>query len=399
MPALGMHQDTGTLIAWLKEEGEPVAQGEPIMEIETDKATVEIEAPASGILRGICVGEGVEVPVGQTVAWILVPGEPLPAEGQEAGTRRPSATPVARRLAEKHGVDLTLVPASGRRIEKDDVLSYLETGSGTVRPRLPAASPRARRLAGERGLAVQHLVGSGPGGAVLAADVLAAEPRARQPGSTWQLMADRVTRSWTGAPHFFLLREVNASRLVAWRAKAQRRIEPQPTYTDLLVKLVAAALSRHPQVNASWSETGIVLHPEINVGFAVAVQGGLVVPVVHGAHEQSVSQIAARREDLVRRARAGRLALEDLANGTFTITNLGMYGVDAFLAIINPPQAAILAVGRIAERVVAIEGQPAVQPMMNLSLSCDHRVVDGALGAQFLETLSELIEEPLLLYL
>jgi pyruvate dehydrogenase E2 component (dihydrolipoamide acetyltransferase) len=403
MPALGMHQDNGTLLAWLKEEGEAVAQGEPIMEIETDKATVEIEAPASGILGGIRAREGAIVPVGQAVAWILAPGEPLPGEalpaGQGAHTRGLSVTPVARRLAEKHGVDLAEVRTRGRRIEKDDVLRYLEAGSGTGRPRLAAASPRARRLARERGLDVEHLSGSGPGGAVLAADVLAAEALADRPGSTWQIMAERVTRSWTGAPHFYLFREVDAGRLVAWRTRAQQRIETGLTYTDLLIELVAAALSRHPEVNASWSEGRIALHSEINVGFAVAVQGGLLVPVVHSAHGQSLGQIAARRQDLVRRARVGKLSPEDMANGTFTITNLGMYGVDAFVAIINPPQAAILAVGRIADRVVPVDGRPAVRPTMSLGLSCDHRVVDGAMGARFLATLADLIEEPLLLYL
>ena len=210
-------------------------------------------------------------------------------------------------------------------------------------------------------------------------------------------MAERVTQSWTSTPHFYLLREVNASRLMAWREQLQMQIEPQPTYTDLLVKLVAAALSRHEQVNASWNDGKIVLHREINVGLAVAVKDGLVVPVIHQANEQSLSQIAERRQNMVSRAQAGKLSAEDLANGTFTISNLGMYGVDAFNAIVNPPQAAILAVGRIAERVVPIDGQPAVQPMMILSLSCDHRVIDGARGAQFLATLAGLIEEPLLL--
>jgi pyruvate dehydrogenase E2 component (dihydrolipoamide acetyltransferase) len=213
----------------------------------------------------------------------------------------------------------------------------------------------------------------------------------------WQVMAQRVTQSWTSAPHFYLLREVNASRLITWRERAQERSEARLTYSDLLVKLVAAALGQHAQVNASWSDAKIVLHREINVSLAVAVERGLVAPVIHRADELSLSQIAARRQHLVSRAQAGKLSLDDLSNGTFTISNLGMYGVDVFNAIVNPPQAAILAVGRIAERIVPINSQPAVQPMMILSLSCDHRVIDGARGAQFLETLADLIEEPLLL--
>jgi pyruvate dehydrogenase E2 component (dihydrolipoamide acetyltransferase) len=210
-------------------------------------------------------------------------------------------------------------------------------------------------------------------------------------------MADRVTRSWTSAPHFFLIREANAGRLMGWRAGMQDQSEPRLTYTDLLVNLVAAALSRHPRINASWSNGTIITQPDINIGVAAAIEQGLVVPVIHRADKLTLSQIAARRQELVRRAQTGKLSVEDLANGTFTISNLGMHGVDVFLAIINPPQAAILAVGRIAERVVPVRGQPGVQPMMTLSLSCDHRVIDGAGGAQFLETLVRFIEEPMLL--
>jgi pyruvate dehydrogenase E2 component (dihydrolipoamide acetyltransferase) len=380
MPALGMQQDTGTLVAWLLGEGESVVEGELIMEIETDKAAVEIEAPASGILAGICADEGEEIQVGQVVAWILEPGEELPEEGTEDRARPPSAPAVAHMVAEERGLDL-------------------EAASRVGQPRLAPASPKARRLARERGLDVEKLMGTGPGGAVVAADLPLSKTEPGEPGSMWLAMADRVTQSWASAPHFFLLREVNASRLVAWRAAARQHIEPGLTYTDLLVRLVAAALRRHPQVNASWSDGTIVLHQEINIGLAAAVPDGLVVPVIHRANEQSLSEIAVHRQDLVQRAQAGRLGVEDLADGTFTISNLGMYGVDAFLAILNPPQAAILAVGRIAERVVPMEGQPAVQPMMALSLSCDHRVIDGVGGAQFLETLADLIEEPLLLEL
>ncbi len=388
MPALGMQQDTGTLIAWLKGDGQSVAKGEPVMEIETDKVTVEIEAPASGTLGGICAKEGDVIPVGQTVAWILAPGEPVPADGPAGEKGSTSAPPVAQPLAAEHGVDRTA--------------TYAEPAVGLAR--LYPASPKARRLARERDLDLESLTGSGPDGAVLAADVLAAQvpvaqtrTLSREPGTVWQVMADRVTQSWTGAPHFYLLREVNASRLVAWREQLQTQLEPPPTYTDLLVKIVAVALSRHEGVNASWADGRIVLHEEINVGLAVAVEGGLLVPVIHQANEQALSAIVERRQDLVGRAQAGQLKADDLANGTFTLSNLGMYGVDAFNAIVNPPQAAILAVGRIAERVVPVDGQPAVRPMMILSLSCDHRVIDGARGALFLDTVAGFIEEPLLL--
>ena len=366
MPALGPQQDTGTLVAWLKDEGETILEGEPLMEVETDKATVEVAAPASGVLGGVRAWKGDEIPVGQIVGWILAPGEPVPAAPAEVQPQPQSPQPAAYSL--------------------------------------PPASPKARRLARERGQDLEQLAGTGPGGAVLATDQPAPE-RARlesgsasdRPGQTWQLMADRVTRSWTSAPHFFLIREANAGRLMAWRAGMQDQSEPRLTYTDLLVNLVAAALSRHPRTNASWSNGTIITQPDINIGVAAAVEQGLVVPVIHRADKLTLSQIAARRQELVRRAQTGKLSVKDLANGTFTISNLGMHGVDVFLAIINPPQAAILAVGRIAERVVPVRGQPGVQPMMTLSLSCDHRVIDGASGAQFLETLVRLIEEPMLL--
>ncbi len=228
-----------------------------------------------------------------------------------------------------------------------------------------------------------------------ATPALTAEPQALTVSTAWRIMAERVTQSWASVPHFYLLREVNASRLVTWRERARRRLTENITYTDLLVKLVAAALREHPRVNAQWDDGTIVPQETINVGLAVAIEDGLVVPVIHQADELSLQEIAARREDLVARAQAGKLRPTDIQGGTFTISNLGMYGVDAFNAIVNPPQAAILAVGRIAERVVAVDGRPAVQPMMILSLSCDHRVVDGARAAQFLEMVVDLIEEPL----
>jgi pyruvate dehydrogenase E2 component (dihydrolipoamide acetyltransferase) len=212
------------------------------------------------------------------------------------------------------------------------------------------------------------------------------------------MMAERVTQAWTTIPHFYLLREANAAALVAWRASAQPRLSAKLTVTDLLIKLVAAALRQHPRLNASWQAgeaRAILLNPDINVGLAVAVDDGLVVPVIHQADRLGLAELAGRRAELAARAQAGKLSPADLSGGTFTVSNLGMYGVDAFTAIVNPPQAAILAVGRIADRVVPLDGQPAVQPMLTLSLSCDHRVVDGARAAQFLQTLAELVESPM----
>jgi len=368
MPALELAQETGKVLRWLKAPGDLVRKGESIVEIETDKVTVEIEAPASGVLRDVTARAGDVVPVGQTIALIVAPGE--------AGAVGP--TPVAT------PAPAAAVPAA----------------------RLAAASPKARRLAAERGRDVSALRGSGPGGAVLAADVATAKlpevPPARSveaPGvsTVWRIMAERMTASWTTAPHFYLVREVNVSRLVSWLEKARKQTGAHVTYTDLLVKLIAATISQHPAVNASWKDGAIVRNADINIGLAVAIDDGLVVPVLHRADTLSLAELATRREDLVSRAQAGKLRPPDIQGGGFTISNLGMYGVDAFNAIVNPPQAAILAVGRIADRVVALNGQPAVQPTMVLTLSCDHRALDGARGAQFLGALAELIEEPLAL--
>ncbi|HLG65369.1 MAG TPA: dihydrolipoamide acetyltransferase family protein [Ktedonosporobacter sp.] len=432
LPALGMAQDTGKIVQWLKTEGEQVAKGEPLLEIETDKATVEVEAPADGVLAHITAAAGEDIPVGQVIATILAPGEV--ALQANAAPDQPSAsdqrvgrtaTPLALRIAAEHNLNLHEVQSAGKRIQKADVLVHLQKQDNATSTRLVPASPKARRLAAEQGKQLSAINGSGPGGAVLAADVLAttvgvvgaglalapatdglsALPTAdAQPLSNiWRIMAQRTTQSWTTIPHFSLVREVNASRLISWR-KSWERLHAgnngvamqaaRVTYTDLLVKIVAAALRLHPRLNALWNEQGIALQREIHVGLAVAVEAGLVVPVIHQADKLTLDGIAQQRTALVEKALAGKLRPQDISNGTFTISNLGMYHVDAFNAIINQPQVAILAIGRIAERVVPLNGQPAVQPMMVLTLSCDHRAVDGARGAQFLDTVAAFIEEP-----
>ena len=440
MPALGMAQETGTLLRWLKAAGERVAKGEPLMEIETDKATVEIEAPAAGVLANITAKPGDVVPVGTSIAQLLAPGEtPRPtAAGTHTPPRTPHvpASPLAARMAAEHGLDLALIKPSGGKIQKEDVLAYLAAQPAPLLVEgRGLASPKARRLAQERGLDVRMLSGSGPQGAVLAEDVLAAaeweatqtpasvettrwgvsgqqppvdewqppevsaaaEPASLAVGRTWHVMVERLSQAWTTIPHFYLLRDVNAAGLAHWRAEAQSRAAAtlRVTYTDLLVKVVAAALRQHPRLNAAWQNDSIVLNPRVNIGLAVAIDDGLVVPVIHDADALGLAAIAARRAELVAKAEAHRLSPADLAGGTFTISNLGMYGVDAFIAIVNPPQAAILSAGRISERVVALNGQPAVAPMLTLGLSCDHRAVDGARAAQFLQTLAERLEAPL----
>ena len=453
LPVLGMAQDTGKIVQWLKREGQPVKKGEPVVEVETDKATVELEAPADGVLAFVSAAEGDEVPVGQVIARILAPGEAFPEHATPISTTtraqvetppvepvtptaesasKPDApaSPLASRIAAEYNVDLEAITPTGRRIQKADVLSYLQnqekTTSAPEAVRLRAASPKARRLAAEQGKDLAAISGTGPDGAVLAADVLAAPvqtadgqavfaptvEKAARPGSPpiyrggptgeaistiWRIMAERTTQSWTSVPHIFLMREVNASRLIAWREQLLKRPSAfeKITYTDLLVKVVARALREHPRLNATWNAGTITLNEEVNVGLAAATEDGLVVPVIHLADTLSISEIAKRRKELVTRAQAGKLRPEDIQGGTFTISNLGMYGIDAFTAIVNAPQAAILAVSRMADRVVAVGGQAVVQPMIVFSLSCDHRVIDGARGAQFLATLADLIEEPL----
>ena len=413
MPALELAQETGKVLRWLKNPGDSVGKGEPIVEIETDKVTVEVEAPASGVLREVSAQPGDVVPVGRTIALIFAAGEtaaPAPAVAPAVAPGVVKASPLARRLAEQHGVDLAAVTTATGRVEKADVLAYVESrkapvDTGAPAPaRIAAASPKARRLAAERGVDLHVVRGSGPGGAVLAADVPAeAVPAVERPAgaagvsSVWRIMAERMTASWTTAPHFYLVREVNASRLVAWRERVSRQAGVRITYTDLLIRLVAAALVRRPRVNVAWKDGAVVPNAEVGIGLAVAIEDGLLVPVLHRADTLSLAEIAARREDLVGRAQAARLRPADIQGGGFTLSNLGMYGVDAFNAIVNPPQAAILAVGRMADRVIAVNGQPAVQPTLVLTLSCDHRALDGARGAQFLGTLAELIEEPLTL--
>jgi len=376
MPALGMAQETGKVLRWWRSEGEEVRQGEPLLEVETDKANVEIESPASGVLARVLAREGDEVPVGQVIGWILLPGEE-PSELPAAPVSAPAAAAAAVSTEEVLGPPTVAEPAP-------------------VRPR---ASPKARRLAREMGVDLRSVQGSGPGGAILASDLqrlTEAAPASELP-HVWKLMAERTARAWSTVPHFFLQRDVRADRLVAWHQALRQRLQVELTYTDLLVKLVATALRAHPEVNARWEDGRIRRLPDVNVGIAVATEHGLVVPVVHRADELPVERIAQRRAELVDRARAGRLRPEDVDGGTFTISNLGMYGVDRFLAVVNAPQAAILSVGRLADRVVAEEGRPVVRPTLSLGLACDHRVLDGARAARFLETLAGWVEEPLAL--
>jgi pyruvate dehydrogenase E2 component (dihydrolipoamide acetyltransferase) len=378
MPALGMAQETGKVLRWLKQDGESVAKGEPLLEVETDKVTVEIEAPAGGTLAAVSAPDGAEVAVGTVIAVVLAAGEV--AAGVPAAAAPQSAPPVEAVTA-----PVDRAPAS--------------------RPRRRLASPKARRLAEARGIDLATLAGTGPNGAVTAKDIESiarAAPAAPAVdgdpfavGSVWRVMAERTTRAWQEVPQFVLSRDVDASRLESWRSVVRARPGAERvSHTDLLVKLCAESLRRHPRVNASWRDGSVVPCSGVNVGIAVATDEALVVPVVHDADKLELAALSARRVQVVDAARAGRLRPEDVQGGTFTVSNLGMYGVDAFQAIVNAPQAAILAVGRIVDRPVAFGGEVVVRPVLSLSVSFDHRVVDGARGAEFLDTLAALVEEP-----
>ena len=387
MPALEMAQETGKLIAWRKKEGDRVVKGEPLLEIETDKAVVEVEAPADGLLAGVKASEGAEIPVGETIAWIVAPGEAPPAESE-------NSVPAAR-------------AGSHARTESSPVV-----GAAPKSPPVPSSakiSPKARRLAKELNVDLSSVKGSGPGGEILASDIQAFADRLTEssgsesgkveiPTSLGRIMAERTTQSWQTVPHFFVSRDIDATALNQFRdrmvADIERSHQVRVTHTDTLVALAARVLVKHPRLNASWTADGIRLHAHVNMGIAIAVEDGVVAVVIFNADTASLGEIATQRRDMAERARAGKLRPADIANATFTISNLGMYKVDQFSAIITPPQAAILAVGGIVDRVVAVDGKPAVRPMMTLTISCDHRIADGARAAVFLADLAEAIRNP-----
>jgi pyruvate dehydrogenase E2 component (dihydrolipoamide acetyltransferase) len=417
MPKLGLTMEEGTIIRWLKAEGEEVEKGEPLFEVQTDKVNMEVEAPASGTLGKILVPEGETVAVVRGIAYILEPGEeapeewPLPVAAVEAIASRPPAaatkplaTPAAKRLARDKGIDLTRVRGSGEggMVTREDLFAFLEEKPA---PEVTAAeqvkaSPRARRLAQEKGVPLSVVEGSGPEGRITEQDILdlLTSQELVTPSPIQRVTAERLSQSFTTAPHFYLVVECQATKLVEWRERLipiiEEEVEVRLTFTDMLIFLVAKALQDHPLANASWEDGRIRIAKEINTGIATAVEEGLIVPVIKNADQKGLEEIARERFELADKAAKGKLSLEELEGGTFTLTNLGMFGVDEFGAIINPPQSAILAVGRIAQRAVVEGGKVVARPTVRLTLSVDHRVLDGAEGARFLKDLKSVIEEP-----
>ena len=381
MPALEMAQETGKLISWLRKEGDTVAKGQPLLEIETDKAVMEVDSPADGVLAGIKVQAGTDVPVGETIAWIVAPGEAIPPEVASVQTTRKV------------------------RVPNTDNASSEKPGAGSSRGVSARISPKARRLAVEHGVELTNLRGSGADGEILATDILSAAHKsangtaANSLSTVARLMAERTTQSWTTVPHFFVVREVDATSLREERDKLAPIVHNsygvKLTYTDLLVALVARVLAKHPRLNASWTGNTIGENPDVNIAIATAVDDGVVAPVIKRADTTDLGKVAFQRHQLTEKTRNGKLHPTDLSGATFTISNLGMLGIDAFSAVIVSPQAAILAVGRIMDRVIAVDSHPTVRPMMTLTLSSDHRVVDGACAAKFLQDLAQAIEDPL----
>ncbi|HEX7144422.1 MAG TPA: dihydrolipoamide acetyltransferase family protein [Gaiellaceae bacterium] len=414
LPRLGQGMESGTIVKWLKSEGDKVEKGEPLYELDTDKVTQEVEAEASGVLLKIAISAG-EVEVGRTIAVIgeqgeqveLAPSEPAgngSAALEVSGDPEEEGSPARAREQDGEG---------GRRASAgmSDQVAEIRQPAGDNGGRVKA-SPLARRIARERGIDLSAVAGTGPDGRVVAEDVertaASGAPVAlpspalpsegievQQLSSMRKTIARRLTEAWQ-APVFQLGITVDMSRALPLRERLVELHEEgvKPTISDLITKICAAALMRHRAVNALYKGDAVELYPTANIGIAVAVPNGLVVPVIPGCERKSIAEIAETRAALVGRAREGKLQQADLDGGTFTISNLGMYGIERFIAVLNPPQAAILAVGSIEDKVVPIDGQPAVRPRLELTLTCDHRAVDGATAAEFLRDVKAFLEEP-----
>ena len=445
LPRLGQGMESGVIVRWLKQEGEAVAKGDPLYELDTDKVTQEVEAEIDGVLEKIVVAEG-EVEVGATIAMIAdsPDGESArqagaaatdAADGKESAEDEPeggatgeaeSAPPAEDATAEaESGAGASAADAAAEALEPGDPPTE-DSASGEsprARPAAPSdgarvkASPLARRIARERGVDLTSLQGTGPEGRILAEDVekaraeapAAAAPTPAQPAAPGEVevvqlssirktIARRLSEAWA-APVFQLGVSADMTEVLALRETLVSRLaegDSKPTVNDVFVKLAAVALVRHRPVNATFTGEEIQRHPAAHIGIAVAAPQGLVVPVVRDADRLTVQEIARARADLVGRARDNKLKLPDLEGGTFTISNLGMFGVEQFTAVLNPPQVAILAIGSVKDEAVVRGGEIDVAPIVRMVLTCDHRAIDGADGASFLQTLVDFVERPAL---
>lgn len=426
MAQLSPTMEEGKLIEWKVAEGDTVAQGDVVAEIETDKANMDVEALGGGVLRKIVVQAGATVPVGALIGVIAEPDEAIDDLLGEAAAAAADGTGggAAEAPAPDHAE-----PAPARPAEPAPTPEPAEPTAAGGRIK---ASPVARRMAAESGIALSGLTGSGPGGRIIKADIEAAlaagpalappagptpepppapvpapapapiapppgpEDRVEEASQMRKAIARRLGQSIGPVPHFFLTTEVDMGRALELRADLNTRFaEGKIGVTDLLLKATAEALNRHPAVNASWEEDAIRYHGGVHLGIAVALDGGLITPVLRNAGRKGLRRISEEARDLISRARARKLAPEEYQGGTFSVSNLGMFEIDQFTAIINPPEAGILAIGRTVEKPVAVDGQVVVRKRMRVTMSCDHRVIDGATGAAFLGTFKAMLENPL----
>jgi pyruvate dehydrogenase E2 component (dihydrolipoyllysine-residue acetyltransferase) len=412
LPRLGQGMESGTIVRWLKSEGDPVEKGEALYELDTEKVTQEVEADASGVLLKILAQEGEEIEVGKRIAVIGEEGEDVPAGEAEEGPAGEAEEAPAAEAEQEVDEDEREEGSPGQARDEERERGRKASAEQAAQAEEPArtnggrlkASPLARRIARERGIDLRALTGTGPEGRIVAEDVERATaapahaPAAAPPleaevvklTSLRRTIARRLTEAWE-APAFQISMSADMTRALALRERVK---EDGVTVTDLLVKLAAIALLRHREVNAHFAGDELRIFPSAHVGLAVATERGLLVPVLREAERKPVTELAVERAQLVTRAREGKLAQEDLEGGTFTISNLGMYGVEQFIAVLNPPQAAILAVGAIEQRPVLEEGEFVPRPLMSLTLTCDHRAVDGAKAAEFLREVKTLLEEP-----
>lgn len=414
MEALSPTMEEGRLIGWQKKEGDQVEEGEILAEIETDKATMELVARGSGVLRKILLGDGETAPVGTVIAVIADADEDISAIVEAAGGGAGAAAPAPEaeaapeaEVAAEPAAPAPAAPQAGGAAEE----------GGRIK-----ASPLARRLAEEAGLDLAQIQGSGPGGRITKRDIeeaasvreaapaapaapayeapVAAEVEEIPVTQMRKTIARRLATSIGPVPTFYLTVEVEMDRMLAIRKEINKRLESQGvrvSINDLLIKAVASALSRHPEVNASWGDSVIRQYGRVHIGVAVAIDDGLITPIIRDADRKGVAQIAQEVRELAGRARERKLAPEEYTGATFSISNLGMFGIQEFTAIINPPEAAILAVGAVEQKPVVEDGEVVVRSLMRMTLSCDHRVIDGAMGAQFLQTLRNFVEEPMMM--
>lgn len=427
MPRLSDTMEEGVISTWVKNVGDKVASGDVLVEIETDKAVMEYEAYEDGYLVKQSVSEGETVPIGAVIGVIADSPDAVPEDSGDGGSE-PEAAPAEEEQGEK--AEEIQEAAEGTEAESAGE-SAGSSGDEAARPR---TSPLARRLAKEYGLDINKIQGSGPKGRIVRADIEAAreggaaeqaapaaqpkeeakpaaEKAATAPAfddgraseelkvsNVRKVIARRLTESKQTVPHFYLRRTIDAEALKAFRAQINEQLSStgvKVSFNDLIVKASATALKLHPAVNTSWVDDKLLQHHRVNVGVAVAVDAGLVVPVLHDTDKATLSEISTRTRELAGKARDGKLKPQEMSGGTFSVSNLGMFGVDSFSAVINPPEAAILAVGAMRQEPVVVDGEVVVRNRISLELSVDHRAVDGAVGAAFLKDLAEILEEPM----